>query len=300
MRLCLCSMALAQLALGTTLASAAESRDEDTATPIKHVIVIIGENRSFDHVFATYVPKSGDSRRQSALQGHHRARCDKRAFPGPHFDLAHQLAARDQGAQRHVLAQSAEGGISAQSAARARSWAARKPPTSRTSAQPGTVPRPMPASLALAEAIRVGPGANYYVDLLTGGTGQASQHAGRAHHRRDQLPAGPFQLTNGRAFTYDAYAASPVHRFYQMWQQLNCSPAALVGGQSVRLQRPALLVGRGHRRCGHQRRGPAAELQHRVCAGRRHDRRRLDRTRFLQRAAGRCPVLQEPRRPSMR
>src|SRR6202044_131834 len=35
--------------------------------------------------------------------------------------------------------------------------------------------------------------------------------------------AGPFQLTNGGAFTYDAYAASPVHRFYQMWQQLNCS-----------------------------------------------------------------------------
>src|SRR5580704_11383884 len=33
--------------------------DKDTASPIKHVIVIIGENRSFDHVFATYVPRSG-------------------------------------------------------------------------------------------------------------------------------------------------------------------------------------------------------------------------------------------------
>src|ERR1700730_2623102 len=32
-----------------------------TATPIKHVIVVIGENRSFDHVYGTYVPKSGDS-----------------------------------------------------------------------------------------------------------------------------------------------------------------------------------------------------------------------------------------------
>jgi phospholipase C len=28
-----------------------------TATPIQHVIVIIGENRTFDHIFATYVPK---------------------------------------------------------------------------------------------------------------------------------------------------------------------------------------------------------------------------------------------------
>ncbi len=33
----------------------------ETETPIKHVIVLIGENRTFDHIFATYVPKSKDS-----------------------------------------------------------------------------------------------------------------------------------------------------------------------------------------------------------------------------------------------
>ncbi len=32
--------------------------DTQTRTPIKHVIVIIGENRSFDHVFATYKPQA--------------------------------------------------------------------------------------------------------------------------------------------------------------------------------------------------------------------------------------------------
>src|ERR1700746_2302493 len=32
-----------------------------TDTPIKHVIVLIGENRTFDHVFATYRPKHGQS-----------------------------------------------------------------------------------------------------------------------------------------------------------------------------------------------------------------------------------------------
>jgi phospholipase C len=37
------------------------SGDNRTVTPIKHLIVIIGENRSFDHVFATYVPKWGQS-----------------------------------------------------------------------------------------------------------------------------------------------------------------------------------------------------------------------------------------------
>ena len=35
--------------------------DANTATPIKHVIVIVGENRSFDHLFATYVPKPGET-----------------------------------------------------------------------------------------------------------------------------------------------------------------------------------------------------------------------------------------------
>src|SRR5262249_46307717 len=35
------------------------------------------------------------------------------------------------------------------------------------------------------------------------------------------LASGPFQLT-GADFPYDAYAASPVHRFYQMWQQEDC------------------------------------------------------------------------------
>ena len=39
--------------LGTPLtADAQDASNFSTATPIKHVIVIIGENRTFDHVFA--------------------------------------------------------------------------------------------------------------------------------------------------------------------------------------------------------------------------------------------------------
>src|SRR5262249_36260253 len=30
-----------------------------TRSPIKHVVVIVGENRTFDHVFATYKAKHG-------------------------------------------------------------------------------------------------------------------------------------------------------------------------------------------------------------------------------------------------
>ena len=56
----LSSLALLQLSCGMTMAATSASEIK-THSPIKHVIVIIGENRSFDHVFATYVPKSGDS-----------------------------------------------------------------------------------------------------------------------------------------------------------------------------------------------------------------------------------------------
>src|ERR1700748_2257649 len=33
----------------------------NTATPIKHVVVVIGENRGFDHIYATYVPQGGQT-----------------------------------------------------------------------------------------------------------------------------------------------------------------------------------------------------------------------------------------------
>jgi len=51
-----------QLSLGGPLATSVQAQEEgQTRTPIKHVIVLIGENRTFDDVFATYVPKSHDS-----------------------------------------------------------------------------------------------------------------------------------------------------------------------------------------------------------------------------------------------
>ena len=51
-------VALAAMAGNTMapIAMAAESDDAATLTPIKHVIIIIGENRTFDHIFATYKP----------------------------------------------------------------------------------------------------------------------------------------------------------------------------------------------------------------------------------------------------
>src|SRR5580658_4485020 len=67
-------------------------------SPIKHVIVIIGENRSFDHVFATYQPQPGQTVHNLLSEGIISLDANKNAIPGPNFDKAQQLAATDVGA----------------------------------------------------------------------------------------------------------------------------------------------------------------------------------------------------------
>ena len=69
----------------------------EARTPIKHVIVIIGENRSFDHVFATYVPKQGETVDNLLSKGIVTLDTNKNAIPGPNFAKAHQAAAQDTG-----------------------------------------------------------------------------------------------------------------------------------------------------------------------------------------------------------
>ena len=58
----LCAMAVNAFTPVANAAGESDSNDGNTTTPIKHVIVIIGENRTFDHLFATYQPvNSGET-----------------------------------------------------------------------------------------------------------------------------------------------------------------------------------------------------------------------------------------------
>jgi phospholipase C len=50
-----------QVFAGLPQSAYAQNSTPATTTPIKHVIVIIGENRTFDHVYATYKPKPGET-----------------------------------------------------------------------------------------------------------------------------------------------------------------------------------------------------------------------------------------------
>ena len=98
-------------------------------------------------------------------------------------------------------------------------------------------------SLTLAEASENGLPSDYYQFLISGGTGLTSKTPDTRITNVKALPAGPFQLTNDNLFTYNSYAASPVHRFYQMWQQLNCSADNRERGKSFGLQRRSCFRG---------------------------------------------------------
>jgi len=58
-------------------------------TPIEHVIVIVGENRTFDNLFATYQPKSRQAVGNLLSRGIVRAD----GSPGPNFGFAEQHTA---------------------------------------------------------------------------------------------------------------------------------------------------------------------------------------------------------------
>jgi phospholipase C len=209
LRLGLSSLALLQLSLGATMVSAADThnRSGETRTPIKHVIVIIGENRSFDHVFATYEPKNGETVWNLLSEGI----VNKNGSPGPNFYKAEQQAAADPAADSFLLS------------------------PAKSSFPNGVLPAPLVGgpkdsyvtgdSLTLAQQSENGLPADYYQYLVSGGTGQTSKTPDARITNVNALPAGPFQLTNGKTFDYNSYSASPVHRFYQMWQQLDCSLA---------------------------------------------------------------------------
>src|SRR6516162_2299935 len=58
----LCALAVKAVAPAAAASGESGTNDGNTTTPIKHVIVIIGENRTFDHLFATYKPvNSGET-----------------------------------------------------------------------------------------------------------------------------------------------------------------------------------------------------------------------------------------------
>ncbi len=179
------------------------AQEAPARTPIKHVIVIIGENRTFDHVFATYKPKAGESVSNLLSKGI----VNEDGTPGPNFSLAAQSSATDTSADGFQISPSGNTPYSTLPPALAGGYT--------------TAPF---TSVAAAKSVENGLPDDYYVYLTTGGTGLPHGAVDTRIPNAASLPNGPFQLTSA-TLPYDSYTKSPVHRFYQMWQQLDCSAA---------------------------------------------------------------------------
>ena len=180
-------------------------------TPIEHVIMIIGENRTFDHVFATYTPRAGETVNNLLSQGIIKAD----GTPGPNFVKAAQNSASDT--TTYMLNPPGQTPYTML-------------PPAMTDGAPSSASDESPppfATLAAATAafnqINDGLPPDAYNLATTGATGLPSDAVDTRIPNAASLPNGPFQLSRG--MPYDSYTASPVHRFYQMWQQLDCSAA---------------------------------------------------------------------------
>ena len=214
-RATLALVALLQSTFGP-LVQDARAADQPTASPIKHVIVIVGENRTFDHLFATYQPKAGETVNNLLSEGMIKAD----GSPGPNYALAQQYSADVSGSSVFELS----------------------PTTGKTPYS--VLPAPLnggPTDVCknngvcnLGSAMESENGLatkpfNYYQFMLTGGTGLTGKvpdsRITGVHNTApySTLPGGPFQYTNHTTFTNNAYANSPVHRFFQMWQQEDCN-----------------------------------------------------------------------------
>jgi phospholipase C len=197
----ICVNAFAPVALA---AQSPGANDGDTATPIKHLIVIYGENRSFDHLFGTYMPQHGEKVMNLLSQGI----VDQFGAPGPNFDKAAQFQATD---------------TTKYSGAPMKTNAYSTLPPPNTGFTPtiasDTTPPPF-ATVALAATVDYGLLPRDFRLLTTGASGLPQGAIDTRIENATTLPNGPFQLTPG--VPYDAYADSPVHRFYQARQQSDC------------------------------------------------------------------------------
>jgi phospholipase C len=182
-----------------------KSGDGRTTTPIKHVIVIYGENRSFDHLFATYRPKNGQFVNNLLSEGI----VDEFGNPGPNASKATQYQATDT--TSYSLAPTKAGAYES------------LPPVmtgGAPSAASDTDPPPF-ATASAAAAVDYGLLPIDIPKLTTGATGLPHNSIDTRRPDSTSLPPFPYQLTPG--ISYDDYAASPVHRFYQNWQQSDCA-----------------------------------------------------------------------------
>lgn len=201
------------LAQDTTSAARRPSQNPEamrTETPIKHLIFIVGENRSFDNIFATYKPKNGQRILNLLSQGI----VNENGTPGPNFRKAPQNEVTASSG-RYVLAPQSK-----------KPYTFLPVPTVMNADSPAvglefgivnangtptaTFPQGDPDISRHAQIL-----------LATGGAPASSGPDTRVVGAT-RLAAGPFPQT-GPTLPYDSYEGDTVHMLFQMWQMNDCS-----------------------------------------------------------------------------
>jgi phospholipase C len=191
-------------------------KGHETETPIKHLIVLIGENRTFDHVFATYVSPSGDHVNNLLSEGI----INSDGTPGKHFSKAAQFQAIPPFRTKFF--------ISLNDSEKA-PYQILPEPTLNFSPSPATgEPPPFPSGTPTTLMASIEPSLETGdLGLLTTGASGAPQTAELPDfdfriRNFDALPNGPFPL-QGNSLPYDSYTGDTTHRLFEMWQQSDCN-----------------------------------------------------------------------------
>jgi phospholipase C len=206
---CVSLVAMCANTVAPVMAATTAANDGKTTTPIKHVIIIVGENRTFDHQFATYVPPIGTV--DNLLR---RGIVNADGTPGPHVGAATQFSAID--VTKYSIAPGDK---------KAYTFGANNMPPIMTGGAPESASNSAPppfATIEAAETFDYGLKPRDIKKLTTGATGLPQDAIDTRIPHATAPQNAPFQISQGSA-TYDSYAASPVHRFYQMFQQMDCS-----------------------------------------------------------------------------
>jgi phospholipase C len=207
---CALMFALSVFSLGLPAQAGDPDKPADkikTASPIKHVIIIVGENRSFDHLFATYAPKHKNEKVLNLLS---EGIVNADGTPGPNFAKA----------QQYKIVSAPNGGKFFSSADMASKQLYTTLPAPDLNGV-GAV-SPYAAVLGIPGGDPGLPPQDQFL-LATGGSGLPFTLGPdtRISNVNSLLP-GPFQLT-GPTMPYDAFAGDTIHQYFQMVQQVDCA-----------------------------------------------------------------------------
>src|SRR5215472_580591 len=222
---------VAALAIGCAAATNAQTNSAPdavrTETPIKHVIALIGENHSFDNVFATYRSKR-DHFVSNLLS---RRIVNPDGMPGPAAAEAAQSVVNIPLPSTYFMGTGFTKTPYLPFLPTPELGGAPNVPISlaqllmELQTNPAAVQPPFDNTISDAQLAVIEPAletSDLFL-LRTGATGAAGKTGPdtRVSHY-NMLPNTVFQLT-GPSLPYDAYSGDMVHRFYQMWQQSDCN-----------------------------------------------------------------------------